>query len=47
MGEILEKMHDMERECMPLWLEGNNLNVEVIEKDLKEFAHWLLTENRN
>lgn len=42
MGEILEKINEMEREDMPLWLEKHELQYDTIEKDLMEFAHWLL-----
>lgn len=44
MGEIMEKLHTMEEKCMPLWLREKELNFDVIEKDLKEFASWLLQE---
>lgn len=43
MGEILEKINQMETESMPHWLQGNELNLDVIEVDLTEFAHWLLS----
>ena len=29
---------------MPLWLKEKKLHHDIIEKDLREFAHWLLTE---
>jgi hypothetical protein len=42
MGEIIEKIGSMKKKNMPLWLKGNELQVDIIEKDLKEYAHWLL-----
>lgn len=44
MGEILEKINQMETESMPHWLHKHELDLEVIEIDLTEFAHWLLSE---
>jgi hypothetical protein len=44
MGEIIEKIDSMKKMNMPLWLRGNELQVDTIDKDLKEFAHWLLQE---
>ncbi len=44
MGEITEKIHQLEQERMPLWLVGTELDYDMIEQDLKEYAHWLLHE---
>jgi hypothetical protein len=44
MGEILEKIDQMETESMPYWLQKHELDLDVIEADLTEFAHWLLSE---
>ncbi|MGD2249675.1 MAG: hypothetical protein PVF58_14805 [Candidatus Methanofastidiosia archaeon] len=44
MGEIIEKIRLMEREDMPSWLKGNELQYDIIEKNLKEYADWLLKE---
>ena len=44
MGEIMEKIQTMEEEDMPSWLRKGELQLDRIEKDLKEFAHWLLHE---
>jgi hypothetical protein len=44
MGEILEKIDQMEIESMPHWLHERELNLEAIEADLIAFAHWLLSE---
>lgn len=42
MGEIIEKIRTMERENMPSWLKKNELQYDIIGKDLKEYADWLL-----
>jgi hypothetical protein len=44
MGEIIEKIDSMKKKNMLLWLKGNELQVDTIEKDLKEYARWLLQE---
>jgi len=44
MGEIVERIKTMEEEDMPSWLIKKELQFDRIEKDLKEFAHWLLHE---
>ncbi|MBU7030814.1 MAG: hypothetical protein HXS48_28030 [Theionarchaea archaeon] len=44
MGEIMGKIGTMKRNNMSLWLKENELQFDTIEKDLKEFAHWLLQE---
>ncbi|MBU7019321.1 MAG: hypothetical protein HXS44_17575 [Theionarchaea archaeon] len=44
MGEITKKIQELEKEHMPLWLVGTELDYDLIEKDLKEYAYWLLHE---
>lgn len=44
MGEIMGKIETIKRNNMFLWLKDNELQFDTIEKDLKEFAHWLLQE---
>ncbi|MBU7015207.1 MAG: hypothetical protein HXS52_03650 [Theionarchaea archaeon] len=44
MGEIMGAIDTMQKERMPHWLQKNELQVDVIEKDLLRFARWLLEE---
>lgn len=41
----MDKIDTMQKERMPHWLQKKELQHDVIEKDLKEFARWLLEED--
>lgn len=44
MGEIMNRIDRMQKESMPHWLQKKELQFDMIEKDLLEFARWLLEE---
>jgi len=46
MGEIMQKISAMKEKNMPLWLKANELQYDIVEENLKEFAQWLLEDEK-